>query len=89
MAERTYNYTPITSATTTVVATGTGVLGGICVNTSAAGTIKVYDNTEASGTKIGTLKASIGEGVYLTNVSFKNGLTIVTGAASDVTVKWS
>jgi hypothetical protein len=81
-----YEYRPITTATTTVVATGPGVLGGIHVNTTAAGTITVYDNTAASGTKIATLKASIAEGCYLRDVHYRTGLTIVTAAASDITV---
>jgi hypothetical protein len=75
----------ITSATTTTVKSGAGILRSIAVNTTAAGTITVYDNTSAAGTKIGTLKTSIVEGTYLTNIRFQTGLTIVTGAASDVT----
>jgi hypothetical protein len=89
MAERTFNYTPVTTATTTLVKSGAGIIGGISVNTTAAGTITVYDSLTASGTKIGTLKASVAEGTYLSNVTFSIGLTIVTAAASDVTVKWA
>lgn len=79
--------TNITTATTTTVKTGSGVLRGIQVNTTAAGTITVYDNTAASGTKLGILKASIVEGMYFgIPCRFSTGLTIVTGAASDITV---
>ena len=81
-------YTPqnITTATTTTVKSGAGVLGKIVVNTTAAGSITIYDNTAASGTKIGTMKASIAEGSYSFDAAFTTGLTIVTAAASDITV---
>ena len=84
----TQNFTNIATNTTTVVKSGRGNLGAVIVNTSAAGTVTMYDNTAASGTKIGTLKSSIAEGSYLFNVRFMTGLTIVTGAASDLTVTW-
>lgn len=82
------NAANITTATTTTVKSGRGTLAGIVVNTTAAGTITIYDNTAASGTKIGTLKASVGEGTYTYNCRFGTGLTIVTAAASDITVIW-
>jgi hypothetical protein len=88
MADTSFTPVNITTATTTTVKSGTGILGGIFVNTTAAGTITVYDSLTASGTKIATLKASIAEGAYLRNVSFATGLTIVTGAASDITVSY-
>lgn len=80
--------TNITSATTTTVKSGRGNLGRIVVNTTAAGSITIYDNTAASGTKIGTLKASIAEGTYTFECRFLVGLTIVTAGASDITVTW-
>lgn len=76
----------IASATTTQVKSGGGTLRAIIVNLTAAGAITIYDNTASSGTKIATLKASIGEGVYTFNVNFSVGLRVVTAAASDVTV---
>jgi hypothetical protein len=78
----------ISTATTTVVKPGPGILKSITVNTTAAGTITVYDNTAASGTKIATLKASIVEGTYQYDVFCGTGLTVVTAAASDVTVSF-
>ena len=78
----------IKTATTTVVKTGAGVLHKIVVNTTAAGTIVVYDNTAGSGSTIGTLKASVAENTYIYDTPFTTGLTIVTGAASDITVTY-
>lgn len=85
----TFIHRNITTATTTVVKSGTGILKSITVNSTAAGTITVYDNTSAAGTKIATLKTSVVEGTYEYNVSFNTGLTIVTGAASDITVAYN
>lgn len=82
------NYTNISSATTTTVKSGRGTLKSIVVNTAAAGAVTVYDNTAGSGTKIATLKSSVVEGVYEYNCRFITGLTIVTAAASDLTVIW-
>lgn len=84
--ENRFSYANITSATTTVVKSGSGFLHAITVNTTAAGAITVYDNTSGSGTKIATLKSSVGEQTFTFNVIFNTGLTIVTAAASDITV---
>jgi hypothetical protein len=84
-----YIHRNITTGATTVVKSDAGVLKGITVNTTAAGTITIYDNTSAAGTKIGTLKSSVVEGTYEYNVAFATGLTIVTGAASDITVAYN
>ena len=48
-----------TSTTAALVKTGAGVLHAVVVNTTAAGTVPIYDNTAGSGTLVGTLKASI------------------------------
>lgn len=76
----------ITTATTTTVKSGRGTLGRIVVNTTAAGSITIYDALTATGTKIGTLKASIAEGTYTYECRFLIGLTIVTAGTSDITV---
>ncbi len=84
-----YTHNNIASATTTVVKSGAGILHCITVNTTAAGAITVYDNTSAAGTKIATIAASpvIGSTFHF-DVSFVTGLTIVTAAASDITVSY-
>lgn len=82
------NYTNITSATTTTVKSGKGVLRSININTTAAGAITVYDNTAASGTKIATFPSSAVVGTRDFGCRFGTGLTIVTAAASDITVIW-
>lgn len=83
-----HSATYISTATTTTIKTGAGVLQSIVITETAAGTVTIYDNTAGSGTTIGVLKASIAEGSYLFNVAFTTGLTIVTAGASKITVTY-
>lgn len=85
-------YNNITTATTTNVKSGKGNLHGLTFNTQVAGaTVTLYDSTTGSGTKIGTitLPATVGEPFTLPyDVAFTTGLTIVTSAATDITVAY-
>ena len=88
-----YKYLNIVLAapTTTTVKSGGGILHTVCVNNPAAtGTITMYDNTAASGTKIGTITTTGSSyGCFTYDASFSTGLTIVTAtAASDITVTY-
>ena len=86
-----YRYLNITGQATTTVKSGGGVLHTICINTPAATeTITIYDNTAASGTKIGTITVFASTNPCLTfDVNFTTGLTIVTATAnSDITVSY-
>jgi hypothetical protein len=84
--EANYSYLNITTATTTIVKSSSGKLKRIVLGETAAGTIIIYDNTAGSGTIIATLKASISERAYDFDCVFGTGLTIVTAAASKLTV---
>jgi len=79
----------IVSNTTTTVCTTAGILHTIVVNTTAAGSIIVYDGPAAAGNTIATLKSSVGEGTYQYDVVFSNSLVIVTAASPDVTVSYA
>ena len=79
-------YYYIATNNTYQVYTGSCVLVAIVVNTTAAGTIKVIDNTSGTTANVATLKASVAEGRYDYGVSMANGIRIVTAAASDITV---
>ena len=86
-----YRYLNITGQATTTVKSGGGILHIICVNTPAATeTITIYDNTAASGTKIGTITVFASTNPCLTyDVNFTTGLTLVTAtASSDLTVSY-
>lgn len=88
MTETPYLHRYISTATTTTVKSGTGVLKSITLTETAAGTITIYDNTSATGTVIAVLKASVAEQTFLFDVSFNTGLTIVTADASKLTVSY-
>lgn len=84
-----YNPTSITTQTTTTVKSGAGTLGGILIPTPvASATIKIYDNTAASGT---VLVDTITFPVTLLNdgpifikvdTTFATGCTVVTAGAT-------
>lgn len=87
-----FQYKNITTDTTTVVKASAGVLHTITFNNPVATeTVTLYDNTAASGTKIGTITvpASPQPQTLMFDVAFTIGLTIVTAtAASDITVSY-
>ena len=76
----------ITTATTTTVRSGRGIFTRLVVNTTAAGTITIYDSLTAAGTVLAVLKASVAEQSFEYGISLLTGLTVVTAGASDLTV---
>ena len=87
-----YAYSNITGDVTTTVKASPGALHTITFNNPVATeTVTIYDNTAASGTKIGTVTVPASPmPVTLTyDVNFGTGLTIVTAiATSDITVSY-
>ncbi len=79
----------IALAGTFVLATGECFLHTLTVNTTANGIITIYDNTEASGTVVAIIKASVSEQTFVYDCHCTNGLTVKTAAASDVTVSFT
>lgn len=90
-----YEYTHITTQTTTAIREGRGVLGKVVINKPlAGGVITIYDNTAGSGDVIAILTCAVTNSdapVSIPyNIVFKKGLTIVTsGANQDITIAWS
>lgn len=90
--DKPWQFLNITTATTTTVKAGAGILKSIVFNKRVvSGVITIYDNTAASGTKIGTI--TLGAALLsdppqsvLFDVPFSIGLTIVTSEAEDLTV---
>lgn len=86
-----HQFLNIASAATTTVKSGKGTLVRITSNKKVqSGVITIYDNTAASGTKIGTITnpATLldNQQTYEYGVAFSTGLTIVTSADDDLTV---
>lgn len=88
-----YQSVNITGQSTTVVATGSGILHTITFNKpTATAVVTMYDNTAASGTVLGTITIPASPmPVTLTyDIRFGTGLTITTGtASSDITVSYT
>ena len=71
-----------------VVKTGPGILHSITVNTlGTTPTIQLWDNTAASGTKIGLITPTV-PGDFQYDISFGTGLTVTTTGTggADITV---
>jgi hypothetical protein len=80
-----YTTVAISTATTTTIKTGPGVIGSCQVLGGTLGAITVYDNTAASGTVIApafTPTATVPGTQILPDIRFSVGLTIVTAAAT-------
>lgn len=89
-----WSFLNIAGAATTTVKSGAGIFHALVFNKNvASGVITIYDNTAASGTKIGTitnpavlLQSLNPPSIY--DAAFTTGLTIVTSAADDITVMY-
>lgn len=80
--------TYISTATTTLVKTGAGVVHCIMLGETAAGGITLFDGLSSAGTVMCVLKSSIAEGTYILDREFTTGLTILTSAASKLSVTY-
>lgn len=84
-----YSFLNLAANATTTVKTGAGFLHTMTINTkgATANTVTVYDNTAASGTKIGTFDTTLGQQTFVFDIAFSTGLTaiIATGTAADIT----
>ena len=83
-----YNTTAISTATTTLVKTGAGILGNFVVTGGVAGTVKVYDGINATGILIVDLGSTNALATYILDRAFRVGLCIVTSSATTVSVGW-
>ncbi len=84
--EQRFTPTYISTATTTTIKSGAGFIHTLTVNGGTAGTIIVYDNTAASGTIIASFDSTNALATYTFDVTFSVGLTIITSAATKLTV---
>lgn len=82
------SYKYIITAVTTTLVTGSGTVNSIIIGGGTLGTIVIYDNIAGSGTIIASFDATTPRGTYPINASFATGLTVVTGAATQLTVTW-
>jgi hypothetical protein len=82
-----YTYTHVSTATSTQVASISQLLHTVVVNGGTTGAVTLYDNASAcSGTVIGTIQAATAPVTLDYDIQLKNGLCVVTAAATDITV---
>lgn len=86
--ESRYSGTAISTATTTTVKTGAGFIDRIRCIGGTLGNVTIYDNTAASGTVLLPTVTPVANGVLLEHIPFGTGLTIVTAAATVITVSY-
>src|SRR5947209_3256613 len=88
LVEQRNGFAYISTATTTVVKNAAGFLHTLTVEGGTAGTIIVYDNPSGAGTIIASFDSTNALASYRFDLSFVNGLTIITGAATKLTVAY-
>lgn len=80
--------TVISTATTTTVKSGAGIVREIRTIGGTLGNVTVYDNTAGSGTAIVPTVTPDKAQMLIQNGAFSTGLTIVTAAATLLVVVW-
>lgn len=92
LVQSSFSFNNITTATTTTVKSGAGVIHGVTINTkgTVASTVTIYDNTAGSGSKIAIIDSLNLSGAFFYDAAFATGLTIVTTGtiAPDITVMY-
>jgi hypothetical protein len=91
VVEHRYSFAAISSATTTPIKSGAGLVHSINIIGGTLGAITVYDNTAGSGTAICptfTPTATLPCPAILLDELFSTGLTIVTAAATIINVSY-
>ena len=88
-----YNYTHMTTGTTTLIKTGPGILHSIVVNTGvASATIEIDDALTHTSPVVGILTCqatTVGQPFTATyDIQFNTGLSITTSGATDITIVW-
>lgn len=88
VVEMRFSNANISSATTTTVKSGAGYVDEIIVAGGTLGNVTVYDNTAGSGTLLCPTVTPVSGAIILKHVTFATGLTIVTAAATVLTISY-
>jgi len=90
--KRIFEKTHIATTSSTVCVGGQAVLRYVTVNTTAAGTIEVYDAATVATTGtincVGILQASVLPGTFRYDCVMSRGITVIANTASDITVSY-
>lgn len=92
VVEHRYSGANMTTATTTTIKSGAGLLHTVNVGTCVSGaTVSLFDNTAGSGTSISVITcpaATAGMSTFIFDRSFSTGLTAVTSGATNVSFSY-
>ena len=71
-----------------LVKTGSGTVTGVVINSHTSGTLKLWNNTAASGTVLfNTISFAVGEhSINLFDANFTTGLYATIGGTADITL---
>lgn len=83
-----WNYATVSTATTTTVLSGSGIIGRVYVAGGTMGNVTIYDNTAASGTTVLPTTTVVQGQELLRDVVVGTGFTIVTSAATILTIAY-
>lgn len=86
--EQRFNYSSVSTATTTLIKNGSGFIHQIRVIGGTLGAITVYDSLTATGSQIVPTVTPTAQGLLIEDVAFATGLTILTAAATIITVSY-
>jgi len=87
--EEQFSYANISTATTTTVKTGAGFIHEIrIIGGTALGDVTVYDSLSASGAVICPAVTPVANSVIIRDIKVSIGLTIVTAAATTITISY-
>jgi len=78
----------INSAATTTIKIGPGTLHTLTVTGGTAGTIVAYDSLAGSGPQLANFDSTNAPATYVFDVPFSTGLTVVTSAATKLSVSY-
>lgn len=83
-----FSYVATTTAGSQIIKTSRGILHAVTINSDAAGSVILYDNSACSGTKIATIESSAPHQTYFYDAIFSTGLCITTAATTDLTIMY-
>lgn len=88
VVEMRYTSAYISTATTTVIKSGGGYIDEVICVGGTLGNVTIYDNISASGTILCPSVTPVAGGVLIKHCTFTTGLTIVTAAATVITISY-
>ena len=78
----------IATTATTIIQSGPGVLRDVIITGGTKGTIDIYNDITATGTPVASYDSNLEFGSYTFDIAMSKGITVVTGAATKMTITY-